>query len=405
MRSKRISKALLSMSALAAIASVPSQASALAIGDISVLGFNSNAPDSFAFVPWVNLAGGTTIKFTDNGFLSSAASTATDNGRGGENFATWTAPAGGLTAGTIVTLTDNNTTPTTGGTPNLGTMTGNLSGISSSGDQIFAYDGGTGNAYGTNANPSTFTGNPLFILNTASAFLTTGTVSSNTSYLPSDLNVTNGNIAFTTNTTRGQFTGSRNTLSTFAAYRTAVNTASNWTTTTVAGNITLNTTAFTLASSSSFVTLTNAGTPTLGTLSIVGGSGNYTLQNVATSAAKSGVLGISGDLAASTDAIWVYLDLATASQNTLLTPSALGSPSNLVISDVTVTIGGITYDKLLQFNNTATTPDFFAFDFNSLNSGFGVAVNNIAVVPEPTTLVGLVGLSGMALLRRRAKRA
>lgn len=155
---------------------------------------------------------------------------------------------------------------------------------------------------------------------------------------------------------------------------------------------------------SSFVTLTNAGTPTLGTLSIVGGSGSYTPQNVATSGdGKSGVLGISGNLAASTDPIWVYLDLATASQNTLLTALTLGSPSNLTaISDVTVTIGGITYDKLLQFNNTVATNDFFAFDFNSLNGGAGVSINNIAVVPEPATF-GLLTVGGLALLARRRR--
>ncbi|RZJ65199.1 MAG: hypothetical protein EOO50_14630, partial [Flavobacterium sp.] len=63
--------------------------SILAIGDLSILGFQYNAPDTFAFVTWVDLAENTIIKFTDNAFLSSGSANATNNARGGENFVIW----------------------------------------------------------------------------------------------------------------------------------------------------------------------------------------------------------------------------------------------------------------------------------------------------------------------------
>jgi hypothetical protein len=60
--------------------------------------------------------------------------------------------------------------------------------------------------------------------------------------------VANGNINFATaSTTRGEYTGSRTSGATIADYRTLVNDPSNWTTATGAGNLVLNTTAFTVS--------------------------------------------------------------------------------------------------------------------------------------------------------------
>ena len=56
----------------------------LAVGDLSIIGFNSNTPDGFAFVTWVDISNNTYIKFTDNGFLASSSANGTNNGRGGE---------------------------------------------------------------------------------------------------------------------------------------------------------------------------------------------------------------------------------------------------------------------------------------------------------------------------------
>ena len=240
---------LLSIVSLLFFTSINAQTT-LSIGDISIIGFNANSPDNFTFVTWVNLSNSTQIKFTDNGFLASSSSTTANNGRGGENFVTWTNNTGStIVAGTVIKI-ENSTTPAA----SIGSISQILSGISNGGDQIFAYQGtGAGTStstsdWGSNANPTTFTGTILYGLNFASAWLSSGTVNTNVSYLPSDLNVSNGNIAISTSSvTSAQFTGSRTNLSTFAAYRTNVNNSSNWTTLTGTSTTSLSTTAFTLS--------------------------------------------------------------------------------------------------------------------------------------------------------------
>jgi hypothetical protein len=225
---------------------------ALAVGDLTILGFNSNAPDNFAFVTWVDLANDAYIKFTDNGFLGTVSATATNNGRGGENFVIWRNNTGNtIAAGTVITIQDNSGTPAT----STGTIvSGNLSGISNGGDQIFAYQGpatsGANPDWTSNANPTTFNGTIIHGLNFGTNWLSSGSPTSNTSYLPSELNVANGNIAITTaSTSRGQFTGFRNNQPVMANYKAIVNNPANWTTATGNGVITLNTTAFTLGTS------------------------------------------------------------------------------------------------------------------------------------------------------------
>lgn len=223
----------------------------LALGDISVIGFNSNSPDGFAFVTWVDLNPNTVIKFTDNGFLATASATATNNGRGGENFATWTNTTSNvIPAGSVISVVDDANPDTV----SQGSVVQSLSGISNSGDQIFAYQGpGLGTLqsnsdFGTNLNPSTFTGTILFGLNFGTDWLITGTPTSNTSYLPTELTAANTSIALTTaSTSRGQYTGGR-TGQTLAQFKAAVTNTANWTTATgTSGNITLDTTPFTIA--------------------------------------------------------------------------------------------------------------------------------------------------------------
>ncbi|TRX29196.1 T9SS type A sorting domain-containing protein [Flavobacterium franklandianum] len=247
----------------------------LVVGDLSIIGFQLNSPDSFAFTSWVDIAPNTYIKFTDNAFLSAGSATATGNIRGGENFVIWKSSV--LTpAGTVITITDNTTASTNNGT----IISGNLSGLSASGDNIFAYQGtatsGANPDFSANTNPTTFNGTLLFGLfgqgtSAVTSWLTTGTASSNTSYLPSQLNVANGNIVLASSSTRGQYTGSRNNQTTLADYKAMVNNVANWTTATSAGVITLNTTAFTASApsnpsvtlSTSVNTGTEAGTTTI----------------------------------------------------------------------------------------------------------------------------------------------
>ncbi len=246
----------------------------LAVGDISIIGFNSNTPDNFAFVTWVGIDDNTFIKFTDNGFLSTGSANLASNARGGENFVIWKNNTGStIAAGTVIRIENPTLT-------NVGTIvSGNLSGISNGGDNIFAYQGaatsGANPDFTSNANPTTFNGtilNGLYFQGSSSfvSWISSGTASSNNSYLPSELNVVNGNIVLTSSASRGEYTGSRSNQTTLAGYKALVNNPANWTTASGTGIITLNTTGFTtVAGSITGAATATAFTTTYGTASSV----------------------------------------------------------------------------------------------------------------------------------------
>lgn len=117
-------------------------ATSLVAGDIAIIRLNGDSPDSWAFVLLRNIDAGTTIMFTDEGWNPN--STAFQGS--GESHLTWTAPAGGLYAGTVVTVDENSDTPNTFNTSS-GTTTissGSSFSISSGGDQMLAYQGSYG---------------------------------------------------------------------------------------------------------------------------------------------------------------------------------------------------------------------------------------------------------------------
>src|SRR5262245_50207250 len=89
-------------------------ATVLSVGDIAIIQYNSGATDTFTFVFLRDVAVGTTVNFTDNGWLAGGGF------RSGEGTVTYTAP-GAIAAGTIVTLTGLN--------------------LDAAGDQIIAYQG------------------------------------------------------------------------------------------------------------------------------------------------------------------------------------------------------------------------------------------------------------------------
>src|SRR3954462_10855755 len=86
----------------------------LALGDIVIDQYNSTTTDSFSFVFARDIEAGTSINFTDNGWLAAGGF------RPGEGTVTYTAAAA-ITAGTIVTLSGLN--------------------LDDTGDQIIAYQG------------------------------------------------------------------------------------------------------------------------------------------------------------------------------------------------------------------------------------------------------------------------
>ncbi len=175
-------------------------------GDIVFLAANSDAPDTFAFAPLVNIAAGTVIHFSDN----SRTSTATDyaawrlnNGAFSETpYYTWVASTA-VTAGTRISIPD--------------TVHGGI-GLATAGDNLFAFQG---DIY-----------NPRFVSaigwTSASPFITTGTASANNSYLPSSLTLGTNAVSITANQDNTGYNGIT-TSGTTAALRTAVNTAGNWT--------------------------------------------------------------------------------------------------------------------------------------------------------------------------------
>jgi len=222
----------------------------LTVGDVSILAYEFNDPDKFAFVTWVNIPNGFRIKFTDNAFLSSGSANAASNARGGETFVIWQNNTGNLIpAGTVIEIQQ---LVASTGAASAGSTTGiATNALSTSGDQIFAYFGtatsGTNPDWASNSNPTTFNGILIHGINVGTAsWLTTGTVTTNLSYLPSELNVTNGNIAIVNATfpRGGQYTGTRNGFASFADYKNAVNNTANWTYNTTIAPGTLNLTPF-----------------------------------------------------------------------------------------------------------------------------------------------------------------
>lgn len=103
----------------------------LAAGDIAIISMNADTTKTFSFVSLVDIAPGEVIKFTDNSWLGSAFRT-------GEGTITWTAPAGGVPRGTVITIDTTGTISTV----SLGAVSdsGDVN-FSTSGDQILAYQG------------------------------------------------------------------------------------------------------------------------------------------------------------------------------------------------------------------------------------------------------------------------
>lgn len=251
----------------------------LNVADISVVGWNANSPDDFAFVSWVELPANIIIKFTDNGFNGTAPNSqnTTGNARGTEGFVIWKNTTGNpIAAGTVIII---NGLSANLGTASAGTASvGMNGGLASGGDQIFAYQGnaltGANADFAGTGTSTTFSGNLLFGLHFQgsggqSSWRTGGSTTSNDSYLPTELNVANANIAFGSSVSYGQYTGTRSGQATLAAYKTLVTNPANWTTGTGAsGTVSLDNTAFTISTSTAtqvvVTDLNNSVVPTQG---------------------------------------------------------------------------------------------------------------------------------------------
>ncbi len=166
------------------------------------------------------------MKFTDNG-LENAAGTSINNT---EHVWTFTVGASPIAAGTTLNFGYNN--PTTGkwNGPASGTTSANLtgytnSGLSTSGDQLFVYQGtGTGANF-PSGNPSAFSGTLVSGINFG-ILITSGAADSNRTYAPTSL--VNGNAWVNGgNFDNGYYNGTRTGLSN-ALFRAATTNTTNF---------------------------------------------------------------------------------------------------------------------------------------------------------------------------------
>lgn len=176
--------------------------SVLTAGDIAMIALQTDDADQFGFVTLADLNPGTQIAFTDNAWTGTTFAS-------GENIIVWQVPSGGLAKGTFVTFING------AGFSTGNTVSGSYSGASTSGDQVIAYQG-------TTASP-TF----IYAL-TSNTWITTGTPTTNNSYLPTGL--INGTSArdFTAELDNQYYTPVTNTGSK-ASLLAAIGSTANWT--------------------------------------------------------------------------------------------------------------------------------------------------------------------------------
>ena len=197
-------------------------------GDIVLTGINTTNPDQFSFVTLVALQPFSSINFTDNGWDNNSLGFTTTEG-----VVTYSAPAGGLAAGTKVIIQvdgANVTVPTGGGTA---AVSSGSFGLNAGGESLFAFSG------------TLLLPNLLFGLTTNTSYITTGTPTTSESYLPAALTIGTSAVApfETTVSASAQYTGA--TTGTAAALRALVADEANWTTSSTV--LTLSTTNFTIS--------------------------------------------------------------------------------------------------------------------------------------------------------------
>jgi hypothetical protein len=108
----------------------------LAAGDLVVIEFRADSPDTFRFVPLVDLEAGTVIKFSEGGWNETAQEINTN-----ESIIVYTAP-NAITAGTNVRFEADDIT----NNPSVWAFeVGTFVGFSTSGDQLLVYQGDTSN--------------------------------------------------------------------------------------------------------------------------------------------------------------------------------------------------------------------------------------------------------------------
>ena len=235
---KLSSRALIIIPLLTALSGGAFAQTLLTAGDLLIVErINNGTPDSFKFVPLVDLSVGTVIYFTDNGWTGSQfrGASATD-GDGNENLTKFTAAAP-ISAGTLISSTAA-TFAITGSIP--GSTTGSFASLAQAatgGEQIYAFQTTGGNASVTNPLFASGAQTHLYVLDDSNGF--ENATSSNTGNVTPGL--TAGATALTFNTAVAGTIALNNDGATRnkAQWGAYASNFSNWSTTPITSNLTI----------------------------------------------------------------------------------------------------------------------------------------------------------------------
>ena len=205
---------------------------ALGLGSIAFTGFNAESPigtalgDSLAFLVIDAIPAGTTIFFTDNEWTGVAFN-------GGEGYWSWTAGAGGVAAGAIVTISNIQSTSLIAantGTATRVTVSGsNAADLSGGGEIVYAYIAATA------------TSAPTFLTAISTTTLTNGGVLTGTGLVAGVNAIEFGSPSDPLDI--GAYNGSRSNQATLAGYAGQINNPANWISQTAGGDQSIDGTA------------------------------------------------------------------------------------------------------------------------------------------------------------------
>lgn len=202
-----------------AISWIASPSISLSPGSIAFVGFNADANDDLAFVALAPIAENVVIRFTDNEWNGSPV------GAGGafidsnEGIITWTAPVGGMAAGTVVRL-GSLATPSPVASAGTLTRSGAFD-MGSDHETVYAYQGAAQIPTGFLAVIATHNGDST---------VGTGLAPAHLIYLPNDKDI-------------AAYSGSRSSQASFTGYLTLLGVAGNWVTEDGTGDQSANATA------------------------------------------------------------------------------------------------------------------------------------------------------------------
>ena len=176
---------------------------ALVTGDVAFVGFNADGADGFAFVALNSIDANSTIFFRDDELNSGAFNT-------GESVITWQSGATVIAAGSVVRVSNlaSGVIATDLGSSALS----GVGGFGTANEGLFAYTGVDANT------PGTF----------LSAIFNGTVAGSGSSLTGTGLTIGTNAIEFGNNHDVFEYTGPRNTQSTFSGYQSLVNNPSNW---------------------------------------------------------------------------------------------------------------------------------------------------------------------------------